>query len=196
MLKTPTYTTRRDDRPSNRGHSTVPTLWLVCCVSAGLWLLLRGSPGQYAATPPAAADVVQSVGFVPDSISSGAFAQVPIERVRVGRRVITPGSSPLYVLPTAVDPHAPQGLPVRPPVERPPRAAAAGPGHGLAQALQRGPIRMGVGVRPERGRVPARPGGDLVSGLAHAASGYAPRLQHDRRGGARLLRLQPRITGS
>jgi hypothetical protein len=85
--------------PVRRAHLGLSALWLLVCVSAGLWLLL-GSGSKQTTLPQAA---VQRTGLSAGQPADGLGYRA-IEQVRVGERVVTPGTDAAESLPTAVDP--------------------------------------------------------------------------------------------
>jgi hypothetical protein len=75
--------------PLRFGMSSVSMIWLLACVSAGLWIMLgRSAPNPSVAAMPAD---VQPASLVADGVAAVAKYR-PIEQVRVGQRVMTPGT--------------------------------------------------------------------------------------------------------
>src|SRR5689334_5884054 len=88
-------------RSNRRGVSYLGVLWLVMFGGVGSWLLLtsNAAPGPQAASGN---PLVRQASFSEPSSERGVYR--PIEQVRVGQRVITPGTGAGRSLPTEVDP--------------------------------------------------------------------------------------------
>jgi hypothetical protein len=93
-------------RRSRSGVSSLSLIWLLACVSAGLWVLLGGSSTPAPAVPQASdAATAEAVAFgEPDAAAAEPRTRYrPIDQIRVGQRVVTPETDPGASLPTAVD---------------------------------------------------------------------------------------------
>lgn len=87
---------------SRAGVSSLSLVWLLACVSAGLWVLLGGRvPTEDGAPAPVPAQLA-GLGGPNESAERGPHFQ-PIDRLCVGQRVVTPGTDPGVSLPTAAD---------------------------------------------------------------------------------------------
>lgn len=89
-------------RPLRSGISALSVIWLLACTSAGLWIMLsRKMPTPRVAAAPVAP---QSASLVTQNAAIATSRYQPIDQIRVGQRVVTPGTEPGASLPTAVDP--------------------------------------------------------------------------------------------